>query len=189
VSPRVSPRVHVNLKRAGSRASWASTSTSSTAEGSSARRITSSAARSAAERSSADGSHPHAQSELDDPAGKDIEDIRPIRDDIERRVRALMTELGVEPIMHQRPALVTDGFAAGWSLAQAPPRIRIPFYDCRHISAEPGPAGASRADLSRRPGLSFRFRVLSSAPLAVRTGLDREETRPARSAAYRAVGE
>ena len=35
--------------------------------------------------------------ELDDPAGKGVEAIRPIRDDIGRRVRALMAELGVEP--------------------------------------------------------------------------------------------
>ena len=35
--------------------------------------------------------------ELDDPAGKPIEEVRPIRDEIERRVRALMGELGVEP--------------------------------------------------------------------------------------------
>ncbi|MBW3665655.1 MAG: arsenate reductase ArsC [Actinobacteria bacterium] len=36
--------------------------------------------------------------ELDDPAGKPLEDVRPIRDEIERRVRALMDELGIEPI-------------------------------------------------------------------------------------------
>jgi protein-tyrosine-phosphatase len=35
--------------------------------------------------------------ELDDPAGRSVEEGRPIRDEIERRVRALMTELGVEP--------------------------------------------------------------------------------------------
>ena len=35
--------------------------------------------------------------ELDDPAGRPIEDVRPIRDEIERRVRALLGELGVEP--------------------------------------------------------------------------------------------
>ena len=34
--------------------------------------------------------------ELDDPAGKSVEAVRPIRDDIEQRVRALMDELGVE---------------------------------------------------------------------------------------------
>jgi protein-tyrosine-phosphatase len=33
--------------------------------------------------------------ELDDPAGKSVEDVRPIRDEIERRVRALLGELGV----------------------------------------------------------------------------------------------
>ena len=32
---------------------------------------------------------------VDDPAGKSLEDVRPIRDDLEQRVRALMTELGV----------------------------------------------------------------------------------------------
>jgi protein-tyrosine-phosphatase len=35
--------------------------------------------------------------ELEDPAGKPVEEIRPIRDEIERRVRGLMAELGVEP--------------------------------------------------------------------------------------------
>lgn len=33
--------------------------------------------------------------ELDDPAGKSVEDVRPIRDDIEGRVRGLLAELGV----------------------------------------------------------------------------------------------
>ncbi len=33
--------------------------------------------------------------ELDDPAGKGIEDVRPVRDEIEVRVRGLMEELGV----------------------------------------------------------------------------------------------
>ena len=32
---------------------------------------------------------------LDDPAGRSIESVRPIRDEIERRVRALMDDLGV----------------------------------------------------------------------------------------------
>jgi arsenate reductase len=32
---------------------------------------------------------------LDDPAGESIEGVRPIRDDIEQRVRALMAELGI----------------------------------------------------------------------------------------------
>jgi arsenate reductase (thioredoxin) len=35
--------------------------------------------------------------ELEDPAGKGVEDVRPIRDDIESRVRGLLAELGVEP--------------------------------------------------------------------------------------------
>ena len=34
---------------------------------------------------------------LDDPAGQDVEAVRPIRDEIERRVRALLAELGVSP--------------------------------------------------------------------------------------------
>jgi protein-tyrosine-phosphatase len=33
--------------------------------------------------------------ELDDPAGQSIDAVRPIRDDIEQRVRALMAELGI----------------------------------------------------------------------------------------------
>jgi arsenate reductase len=36
--------------------------------------------------------------ELDDPAGRPIEEVRPIRDEIERRVRGLMEELGIEPL-------------------------------------------------------------------------------------------
>ena len=32
---------------------------------------------------------------LDDPAGKDLDAVRPIRDEIERRVRELLDELGV----------------------------------------------------------------------------------------------
>jgi protein-tyrosine-phosphatase len=35
--------------------------------------------------------------ELEDPAGKPIETVRGIRDDVERRVRGLLAELGVEP--------------------------------------------------------------------------------------------
>ncbi|WP_439680835.1 arsenate reductase ArsC [Embleya sp. MST-111070] len=33
---------------------------------------------------------------LDDPAGQGVEAVRPIRDEIERRVRALLAELGIE---------------------------------------------------------------------------------------------
>jgi protein-tyrosine-phosphatase len=32
---------------------------------------------------------------LDDPAGKDLDDVRPIRDELERRVRRLLDELDV----------------------------------------------------------------------------------------------
>jgi protein-tyrosine-phosphatase len=35
--------------------------------------------------------------ELDDPSGKPLDEVRPIRDDLEQRVRALMSELGVTP--------------------------------------------------------------------------------------------
>ena len=34
--------------------------------------------------------------DLDDPAGKRVEEVRPIRDEIERRVRGLIADLGVE---------------------------------------------------------------------------------------------
>ena len=34
--------------------------------------------------------------ELDDPAGKDLESVRPIRDEIRVRVEALMASLGIE---------------------------------------------------------------------------------------------
>lgn len=36
---------------------------------------------------------------LDDPSGRSVEEIRPIRDDIERRVRALLAELEVSPVV------------------------------------------------------------------------------------------
>ncbi len=36
--------------------------------------------------------------ELDDPAGKGVAEVRPVRDEIERRVRGLMAELDVEPV-------------------------------------------------------------------------------------------
>ena len=35
--------------------------------------------------------------ELDDPAGQDIASVRPIRDEIRRRVEALMASVGIEP--------------------------------------------------------------------------------------------
>lgn len=35
--------------------------------------------------------------ELEDPAGKSVEEVRPIRDALEARVRGLLAELGVEP--------------------------------------------------------------------------------------------
>ena len=36
--------------------------------------------------------------EMDDPAGKALDDIRPIRDDIEQRVRGLLRDLNIEPV-------------------------------------------------------------------------------------------
>ena len=38
---------------------------------------------------------------LDDPAGQGVDAVRPIRDEIERRVRALLSELGVTPVPGQ----------------------------------------------------------------------------------------
>jgi arsenate reductase (thioredoxin) len=35
--------------------------------------------------------------ELDDPAGRPIQEVRVIRDEVERRVRRLLSDLGVEP--------------------------------------------------------------------------------------------
>ena len=37
--------------------------------------------------------------ELDDPAGKRVEDVRPVRDEIEHRVRDLLDELGVPAVV------------------------------------------------------------------------------------------
>ncbi len=39
--------------------------------------------------------HRYEQWDLDDPAGQDLETVRPIRDEIERKVRHLLAELGV----------------------------------------------------------------------------------------------
>jgi protein-tyrosine-phosphatase len=36
--------------------------------------------------------------ELPDPAGQSVDAVRPIRDDIEERVRRLLDELGITPI-------------------------------------------------------------------------------------------
>lgn len=36
--------------------------------------------------------------ELEDPAGRSVEDVRPIRDDIEARIRTLIAELGLDPV-------------------------------------------------------------------------------------------
>lgn len=36
--------------------------------------------------------------ELDDPAGKPVDAVRPVRDDIEQRVRTLLAELDVPPV-------------------------------------------------------------------------------------------
>ena len=36
--------------------------------------------------------------ELEDPAGQGVEAVRPIRDEIAERVRALLTSLGIEPV-------------------------------------------------------------------------------------------
>ncbi|MFH7594793.1 arsenate reductase ArsC [Streptomyces racemochromogenes] len=35
--------------------------------------------------------------QLEDPAGQGVEAVRPIRDEIERRIRGLLAELGIEP--------------------------------------------------------------------------------------------
>jgi arsenate reductase (thioredoxin) len=35
--------------------------------------------------------------QLDDPAGQGVAAVRPIRDEIEQRIRGLLTELGIEP--------------------------------------------------------------------------------------------
>ncbi|CAM3555344.1 arsenate reductase ArsC [Isoptericola cucumis] len=38
--------------------------------------------------------------ELDDPAGQGLDAVRPIRDDIERRVRGLLASLDITPVAH-----------------------------------------------------------------------------------------
>jgi protein-tyrosine-phosphatase len=36
--------------------------------------------------------------ELPDPAGQGVDAVRPIRDDVEARVRRLLVELGIDPV-------------------------------------------------------------------------------------------
>ena len=38
------------------------------------------------------------RTELPDPAGQSLDAVRPIRDDIEERVRRLLDELGITPV-------------------------------------------------------------------------------------------
>ena len=40
---------------------------------------------------------PSSPAALDDPAGKGVESVRPIRDEIEQRVRGLLADLGPDP--------------------------------------------------------------------------------------------
>jgi hypothetical protein len=50
--------------------------------------------------------------EVADPAGRDLEDVRPIRDDIERRVKELLGQLGVltgEPRRDRHAGIVSCG--------------------------------------------------------------------------------
>jgi hypothetical protein len=61
------------------------------------------------------------------PAGKGIEVVRPIRDEIRRRVEQLITEL--QP---QRPATrhyIGDGAAAGWTTLGAGRRVSVGGLD------------------------------------------------------------
>jgi hypothetical protein len=53
---------------------------------------------------------------LDDPAGRSVDDVRPIRDDVERRVRALLAELGVPRVTWL--ASKSSALTAGVSLNQ-----------------------------------------------------------------------
>ncbi|MFD8295355.1 arsenate reductase ArsC [Streptomyces bauhiniae] len=41
---------------------------------------------------------------LDDPAGQGVAAVRPIRDDIERRIRGLLADLGIRATWHRAPA-------------------------------------------------------------------------------------
>ena len=45
--------------------------------------------------------------QLDDPAGLNVESVRPIRDEIRTRVEHLMTSLGIDPGPHDRPMNVS----------------------------------------------------------------------------------
>ncbi|SNC65482.1 Protein-tyrosine-phosphatase [Kytococcus aerolatus] len=42
--------------------------------------------------------------ELEDPAGRPVEEVRPVRDEIRRRVEEMLRSLGVEPLPWPRPA-------------------------------------------------------------------------------------
>ena len=104
--------------------------------------------------------------DLDDPAGLPIEEVRPIRDEIERRVRGLMTDLAIPaiegrgrcarvgwPDLRQRlPADVVAraardddldgaevvGRRAGPDLVVVPNAILVPFGDHTGVLGSPG---------------------------------------------------
>jgi protein-tyrosine-phosphatase len=98
---------------------------------------------------------------LDDPAGKSIEAVRPIRDDIEQRVRALMDELGVAP--RTLPPVVCDVSTAPDTLEQRIDSYRQLFSD----------AFVGREET--RAGKRFRFRADEGVEAQVRHLADLEK--------------
>lgn len=36
--------------------------------------------------------------DVEDPSGRTLEEIRPIRDDLEQRIRSLLTDLNIKPV-------------------------------------------------------------------------------------------
>jgi hypothetical protein len=68
------------------------------------------------------GKRYEAWDDLDDPAGQDVAAVRPIRDDIERRVGQLIDEIGLTSTANQR---VGAGNARAQSGAWTPPFGRL----------------------------------------------------------------
>ena len=88
--------------------------------------------------------------QLDDPAGRGIEAVRPIRDEIERRVRELLASLGVAPV-------------------GAPARASGRAQGLTPSDTSCGPAGAAQHDPAVPPPSEASARSLEQTPVAGRS--------------------
>ena len=95
---------------------------------------------------------------LDDPAGLDVDAVRPIRDEIERRVHRLLAELDVTASSHRYPRdrpgtnYTTRGFRPGGPTTMSDPHVP------RHpLATYPIPAGPARRTAPEQPTATRRL--------------------------------